>query len=171
MGKRCLVERGQLADCGLAVYLVALLLTVGCGSSLVGGTGGSGGATGTGGGAAGSSGAAGGGIGGGIDAAAQGPPYACAGGFIVAADGGEMAVADAGTLETCVVGQTYCAVYLPHPGLTGEATAGCNPAPAVCAQDPTCACFCDPSRGGLICSAECRCTETNGFVTISCEGI
>jgi hypothetical protein len=88
------------------------------------------------------------------DAAAHGMAYACAGGFIVTADGGRMAVADAGTPATCVVGQTYCGIFLPHPGSAGEATAECSPVPAVCAQDPTCACV-----------------DTNGFITISCEGI
>src|SRR5437762_4536361 len=72
MGKYRFVERGQLVDCGPAVYLAAFLFTVGCGSSLVGGTGGNGGATGKGGGAAASSGAAGGGIGGGGDSGAAG---------------------------------------------------------------------------------------------------
>lgn len=105
------------------------------------------------------------------DAAAEGTPYACTGGFIVTADGGEMSAADAGTPATCVVGQTYCGISLPHPGFTGEATAECNSVPTVCAQNPTCACLCDSSRGGVICVTNCRCSETNGLVTISCEGI
>jgi hypothetical protein len=36
------------------------------------------------------------------DAPVQGTPYACAGGFIVTADGGEVAAADAGLPATCV---------------------------------------------------------------------
>lgn len=110
------------------------------------------------------------------DAATQGTPYACAGGFIVTADGGEVSADDAGSPATCVVGQTYCYLALPHPGTTGEATASCRAfvtgvAPAACATDPTCACFCDLSRGGFHCQTECRCSDTNGFATISCQAI
>jgi hypothetical protein len=108
-------------------------------------------------------------------AAAQGMPYACAGGFIVTADGGEVAAADAGSPATCVVGQSYCYIALPHPDTAGVAVASCRAfetgvAPA-CAQDPTCACFCDSSRGGFYCQTECRCSETKGFATISCQAI
>jgi hypothetical protein len=82
---------------------------------------------------------------------------------------------DAGSPALCIVGQTYCYIALPHPNTTGEATASCTAfetgvAPA-CAQDPTCACFCDLSRGGFHCLTECRCNETNGFATISCQPI
>src|SRR5258708_7074738 len=108
-------------------------------------------------------------------AAAQGTPYACAGGFIVTADGGEVVVPDAGSPAVCVVGQTYCYIALPHPDTTGEATASCRLFDAGvqpdCARDPTCTCFCDLSRGGFHCQTECRCNETNGFATVSCQGI
>lgn len=137
------------------------------GSSGSGWIGGLGGGTGGAGGLSGSSGADG--------TAAQGLPYACAGGFGVTADGGVVAVPDAGSPATCIVGQTYCYIALPHPYTTGEATAGCRAfEPGVapgCAQDPTCACFCDLSRGGFHCQTECRCNETDGFATISCEAI
>ena len=137
------------------------------GSSGSGGVGGLGGGTGGIGGLSGSSGADG--------AAAQGTPYACAGGFGVTPDGGEVAVPDAGSPPTCTVGQTYCYIALPHANTTGQATASCRPFyPGVapdCAQDPTCACFCDLSRGGFHCQTECRCSETNGFATLSCQAI
>ena len=164
------------------------LIAVGCGSSLSSGTGGSGGTSGSGGGGGiggtlGSGGAGGsgrGGVGGlsgdsGADgAAAQGTTYACAGGFVTA-DGGVIAAPDAGSPALCIVGQTYCYIALPHPDEPGEATASCTAfetgvAPA-CAQDPTCACFCDLSRGGFHCQTECRCSETNGFATMSCQAI
>src|SRR6202142_3233593 len=110
------------------------------------------------------------------DAAAQGTPYACAGGFIVTADGGEVAAVDAGSPATCVVGQTYCYIALPHPWTAGEAVASCRAFvtgvdPAACAQDSTCACFCDLSRGGVHCLEECQCSEMTGFATISCKSI
>jgi hypothetical protein len=104
------------------------------------------------------------------DAAAQGAPYACAG-FMVTADGAEIPAPDAGTPATCSVGQTYCGLSLPHPDSAGEATAQCRPVPAVCAQDPSCACLCDSSRGGLFCLTNCGCSEANGFATIFCQGI
>jgi hypothetical protein len=111
-----------------------------------------------------------------VDAAAQGTPYACAAGFIVTADGGEIAVPDAGPPATCVVGQSYCYIALPRPGGTGEAVAACRAfvpgtVPAPCAQDPSCACFCDFSRGQVPCVDQCRCSEVNGFATVSCQGI
>ena len=125
---------------------------------------------------AGGDGAEAGGDGSAGDAPVQGTPYACAGGFIVTADGGEVAAADAGLPATCIVGQTYCRISLPHPGRAGVAAASCGTfptgvAPAPCAQDPTCSCFCDVSRGGFPCYTQCRCSETNGFATVSCQAI
>ena len=182
MAKSFITDPRQLC----VVHLAALLLAVGCGSSLSSGTGGSGGTAGSGGigGTLGSGGVGGsgrGGVGGlsgdsGADgAAAQGTPYPCAGGFIVTADGGVVAAADASSPALCIVGQTYCYIALPHPDEPGEATASCTAfetsvAPA-CAQDPTCACFCDLSRSGFHCQTECRCSETNGFATLSCQAI
>jgi hypothetical protein len=173
---------------GRVVHLAALLLIIGCGSSLSSGTGGSGTSGSDGGGGIGGAlgsgdigGSGRGGVGGlsgfsGADgSASQGMPYTCVGGFVVTADGGAVAAPDAGSPAICIVGQTYCYLALPHPDTTGEATASCRAfEPGVepaCAQDPTCACFCDLSRGGFHCQTECRCSETNGFATVSCQAI
>ncbi len=134
------------------------------GSSGSGGVGGLGGATG---GAAGLSGSSGG-----DGAAAQGTPYACAGGFGFTADGGMVAAPDAGSPPTCVVGQTYCYIALPHPNTTGRATASCRAfetgVEPACAHDPTCACFCN---SGFACGEQCQCSETSGFAMIACQAI
>lgn len=103
------------------------------------------------------------------DGSALGTPYTCAG-FFVLADGGKVPGADGGSEATCVVGQSFCAISLPYPGSAGMATAGCSTSPP-CAQDPTCACLCDLSRGQYHCSTECRCSETGGLATVSCQGI
>lgn len=120
--------------------------------------------------------------------AAPGTPYVCAASFMVTADGGEIALPDAAAPATCVVGQSYCAAGLPRPGKTGAVVAGCasfpsleRQAPSACAEDPTCACFCDSMRGGLpccdhvvggpFCGDQCECIETNGFATIACQAI
>lgn len=105
------------------------------------------------------------------DAGAFGASYACAGGYIVTADGGQLPGGDAATSMSCVAGITYCSVHLPHPDLTGRVNAECAAVPAVCAHDPTCACLCDPARGNLFCKTNCRCTDTGGAATISCEAI
>ena len=109
-------------------------------------------------------------------AAPQGTPYTCASGPGVTGDGGVVTAPDAGSPATCTVGETYCFIALPHPGTAGETTASCRPfesgvAPDECALDATCACFCDLSRGGFHCQTECRCSEANGFATISCQAI
>ena len=109
------------------------------------------------------------------DAAAPGTRYPCPGVPLVTADAGVDAAADAGATPTCVVGQTFCVVQLPHPpypaGTPGEPS--CQPFAEglngfACAQDPSCACFTDPSRGGFS-GLQCRCSDTNGLAVISCE--
>ena len=111
------------------------------------------------------------------DAAAPGTRYACPGVPLVSADAGVDAAADAGATLTCVVGQTFCYVQLPHPPYPA-ATPGepsCQPFRKglngfACAQDPSCACFSDPLRGGYS-WPPCRCSDTNGLAVISCEEI
>jgi hypothetical protein len=97
------------------------------------------------------------------DAAAQGTSYTCAG---------------EGSSETCVVGQTFCYRDLGHGGASGTVEScesfETDGGTAACAQDPNCACVC--GHGGFNCTSQeaggaCSCDETNGFVTISCEGI
>ena len=152
-----------------AAWLVVLASVV---SACSGGGqgGGSGGTTGSGGMATG-----GDKDGGTYDGPASGTPYTCAG-FIATADGGRLPAADAGATQTCVVGQTYCFIALPRPNETAPATAACLTStdgvnPTACMHDPTCACFCDFSRGGFHCDLECGCTELDGFATVSCESI
>lgn len=162
---------------------------VGCGSSLTRGTDGTGtrslgdGSGGTGGtvDASGVGGRGGGGVGGvsgdsGADAAAaQGTPYACAGDFVVAVDGGVDAAPDAASAPICVVGRTFCYVHLPRPDTAGLETTSCRDfgtgGVAACAPNPTCACLCDTSHGGFYCNEECRCTEKSGLATVACQSI
>jgi hypothetical protein len=108
------------------------------------------------------------------DAAAPGTRYPCT---LVMADAGVDAATDAGATPTCVVGQTFCVVQLPHPpypaGTPGEPS--CQPFRKglngfACAQDPSCACFFDPYRGGYS-WPPCSCSDTNGLAVISCEQI
>lgn len=153
--------------------------TWGCGGSQVrassvagciSGTIGTGGSVGSGG---------GGGIGGqtgsgGIGGSRFGTPYACVGGFVLKADGGEtLAPADAGTAATCVVGQSYCqaesldkvvGVEPEHTCRTLSSDGGLG----VCTDTPTCACICSQ---GVICTTECSCNDTLGLVVITCHQV
>jgi hypothetical protein len=86
--------------------------------------------------------------------------------FCNAGDGGRD---DAGS--SCVVGQTYCFVMLPRPPTTSAAASSCRTysnSTAACAVNPTCECLCATAYH---CQTECRCSETGGFATVSCEPI
>jgi hypothetical protein len=76
---------------------------------------------------------------------------------------------DGGT--SCVAGQTYCYILLPRPTLGTPAAAACktySDLTAACAVNPTCECLC---AHGYHCQTECRCSESDGFATVSCEPI
>lgn len=76
---------------------------------------------------------------------------------------------DGGT--SCVVGQTYCYVMLPRPLTTGTPAYACktySDLTAACAVNPTCECLC---AHGYHCQTECRCSESAGFATVSCEPV
>ena len=69
----------------------------------------------------------------------------------------------------CDPGQTYCSAT--NPGYAGDPpwTYLCKTIPTECAANPTCACIC-PSPNGCSGSYTCHCTDTNGLVSVSCEG-
>jgi len=109
------------------------------------------------------------------DAAAPGTRYPCPGVPLVTADAGVDAAADAGATPICVVGQTFCYVQLPHPPAVAPGEPSCQPFVEgsngyACAQDPSCACFTDPSRARYS-WPQCRCSDTNGLAVISCDQI
>jgi hypothetical protein len=152
------------ASCGLATLLFLCLLSgAGCGSDND--------ATGTGGApGAGRSGSAG-----------TGASFPCAGPSIASSgDAGEGGGAgQTGQVDqtlpavSCVNGQSFCyvlagrsvnpgggTVYIPEcRSFSGSATE--------CATNATCACFC--SRFG--CEDQCRCEESNGIATVTCDQI
>jgi hypothetical protein len=105
-----------------------------------------------------------------VDAAEQGTNTCPPAGFTTF-NGKEITVPDAGP-PVCVVGQ-YCGIQVPPGGSSAVCATFATDGPVVCAQDPTCACFCDPKRGRLPgpCGEQCGCSETNGFVTVACQGI
>jgi hypothetical protein len=64
---------------------------------------------------------------------------------------------------TCVVGQTYCAIYGQNdPTLPSQPE--CETVKAACATDPSCACI---GFFGL----KCTCADADGFTTATCLGI
>ncbi|HVT09956.1 MAG TPA: hypothetical protein VHO67_20990 [Polyangia bacterium] len=95
--------------------------------------------------------------------------YTCGPDFSVTADGSHVPDADAGAPLSCVVGQSYCDIELPHPNVAGRATAGCQDFAAndPCRTTPTCACM----KAQYEHLVNCHCSETGGFATISCEGV
>jgi hypothetical protein len=91
-----------------------------------------------------------------------GAAYVCGGG-----DGG----LDGGGDTPCIVGQTYCFVLLPRPLTLGTPAYSCKSyadLTASCDINPTCECLC---AHGYHCQTECRCSESSGFATVSCEPI
>jgi hypothetical protein len=77
---------------------------------------------------------------------------------------------DTAGAPVCTLGKTYCYIYLPRY-FVGAPTPSCkayDESDSSCARNPTCDCLCS---GFYACNTECRCTETNGFPTVSCEQI
>jgi hypothetical protein len=72
---------------------------------------------------------------------------------------------------TCMAGSTLCLTNTPGYG-GGTGSRSCATVPAACASTPTCTCICPtPQTGCLGVSAYCSCTETDGFVWVSCSGV
>lgn len=98
----------------------------------------------------------------------DGPENASAGSGGQAGETGQ-----ASSALSCVVGQSFCYVFAgraidPRIGtiympacrtLSGSLTK--------CAATPSCACFCSQ----FDCAADCRCSEVNGFATVTCQQI
>lgn len=84
---------------------------------------------------------------------------------------------DAGTMVgsyTCVGGQTFCKIEIQHSG-SGVVSEGCqsftDAARGVdCSGTPNCACLCTDALF-FHCQTECRCSETEGHVTVTCQAI
>ena len=71
----------------------------------------------------------------------------------------------------CTVGETYCYVQLPHSGSPGTPSPSCkgySDSLSLCSANPSCDCLCSH---WYHCQTECRCSEANGFATVSCEQI
>jgi hypothetical protein len=166
---------------------------VGCGNSSTdrgsdaGGTGAGGtgvggsnsGGTGAGGSSAGGTSAGGTGAGGftgstglgGTTGSTTGGTYVCEGGVVLAGTGGAPASFDGGPPVTCVVGESYCSIHSLNrvPGaLPSRTCVGLTGLLAPCAPSPRCSCICSH---GVLCQAECSCSDLNGFVTVSCSQI
>lgn len=181
---------------GLAfLLLLGLLGAVGCGSdaSGTGGTGGTGqsGAAGAMGVAAGAGGTAAGenlaaGEGGALAAGSGGIPdlpsnFPCAGPNIAsnaeAGEGGGAGQTAQGDQTdpavSCVAGQSFCYVFAGRSVNPGGGTVyvpecrSFSDSVPKCATDPSCACFCS----WFACETECRCKESNGIATVTCEQI
>jgi hypothetical protein len=177
-----------LACLSLGVFCF-VFCSVGCNGSTTGtgtaGTGGAAGSTGGGGsggvvgagGSAGTGGAAGSTDGGGAGKA--GTAYPCEGGIVTAGTGGGAGSSGgdaggnggAGEPVMCVVGQSYCNVQSLQKQAGAFPIHTCidlTEGLAACASNPTCACICGR---GVICRTECSCSDTGGFVTVSCSQI
>ena len=157
------MDSGRLA----VVLFFGLLSGIGCGSG------------------DGTAGAAATGRSGGAGTPDAGASFPCAGPSIAssgeAGEGGGAAQSGQGdrTLPavSCVVGQSFCyvvagisvnsggrtvSVYIPECRAFSDSIAASE-----CAANPTCACFC--SRFG--CGVQCRCEESDGIATVTCDQI
>jgi len=80
---------------------------------------------------------------------------------------------ETGAPLSCEVGKTFCYVFAGKPANRDAGTVyvpECRSFSAIagkCATTPTCDCFCTR----FACETECRCTEVNGFATVTCEQI
>lgn len=78
----------------------------------------------------------------------------------------------AGANGSCQGGQTFCHVQNMR---SAPATASCqsftdSARVADCSGDPSCACLCDNALF-FHCQTECRCSETAGHVTVTCDPV
>jgi len=99
---------------------------------------------------------------GGSSTTTSGKGYLCGGSFVDAGIGSD--------LPFCS-GKSYCYVQLPHLDSTGAAVPSCKAftdSLASCADNPTCDCMC---ASYYHCQTECRCTQSAGLTTISCNAI
>jgi hypothetical protein len=105
-----------------------------------------------------------------------GATYPCSAEDTSPSDGG-LASVDAATdpPALCTVGQTYCYVLNVRPSQPQFPTTysclafgGDQPDTSACVSSPTCDCLCSH---GYICRTTCRCSEANGFATMSCDRI
>jgi hypothetical protein len=101
--------------------------------------------------------------------------YPCAGPNIAdgnAGQGGEAGQSGSGL--SCVLGQTFCFVRNlnpVHPGGARVYVPECSDfagSLAKCAANPSCDCLCS---SWFHCETECRCAESNGFATVTCDQI
>lgn len=103
------------------------------------------------------------------DGSAPVMPYTCGPDFAVVVDGGQAPDPDAGAPLTCVLGQSYCSIELPHPDFAGKGTPTCRDFSPTdpCRDTPTCACM----KAQYEHFVNCRCADIRGFATITCEGV
>lgn len=88
------------------------------------------------------------------DGPALGTPYACG------------PPADGGAAATCVVGQSFCEVYLAHIYGDPPSYSCGDPGLGDCWNTPTCACLCNPR-----CPALFSCDDRSGFVFVTIKPI
>lgn len=101
------------------------------------------------------------------DASLLGQSYSCTGDVALPPD-----AAPPPPLE-CVVGQSYCRVQLLDKVAGATPVYRCTALTddgglGVCSTAPTCDCICGQ---GVICHTECSCSDTGGFVTITCHQV
>ncbi len=74
---------------------------------------------------------------------------------------------------SCIAGESFCFVYAGKSVNAGGGTvyipqcANFSENASECATNPSCACFC----ASFACDTECRCEESNGIATVTCEQI